>query len=1361
MTPYNPNTKWSLHIASITDLRLLPSPKSHHHRCFPTSADLPRALFIQTADGRSLTLKATKNIELERWFFVLAKMWAFQQLLQRTEEDLAVAAANATAATEAAAAARAGECNSRRESGGATAAAAAGGVGVGGEERVLDSYHQVVHHNHQQRNSNHSNNNKQQQHRQPQYQGNNDKNNYTHLSSASPLPPPPSAHPAPPSSSYTSHLPAHQQSSHLFNNYLQRQQMYFQKDQGEDYQHQQHQYAWHSHQHQQPQSQLYGNNKAWNKRQTAPPVATIVQESLTRYQIPLPVVSAFLPDSLDWPEQQQQLQQQQYQNERDEVADDQGAVVANVGGGAILSIEEEKAARRESGENIHNAYLRRNSLAVVDQYSSPTPLSSAVVVVVASHKNDNTTTTMTTGVGGAGGGGSGTGCDGDLNHITDGSMTRHGREGSWAQEPSCSIPTTEEVHAGSSVTGLGLHPQQQQQPTVVWPAAGTMEPAKVAAIDMWRRNLMSPLARANTVSSFHSDDPDNQVLVPASAAKLYLSRNNSCRPSAVSGLLLGPGLNYCCDANVDEADEEEEEEDPYRHYQQGPISPLDNSRPKLFYEQQQQRESPYQQPRLANDSTSETDNIPLAVVRTIRQNSIGTMDFQNLGPVEVRHYAHDDVHIDDEDEDEDEDETGAHDHAANKMNAYGAVKARRGQLAEVSEPDLLHVQQQQHHPRYSRWQKTQLSSEDESGTNRDSFAAPTNTPDMSRNSYSTFLATNYNNNSDSYLNLQNNCAGHERGGYGVDHDPYHSSGNGYESNKDSASLSDPTLNQHHPRVTAEPNLPHPSSSPSMSSTEFASVPEGGPAPAPTMMPSRQSMAVVPVQVKPAPVVGILKRPSLPGMDTAVLQAAVEASKAMQRQKTTSFQSLPSFSENNNGPIHPSARPSQPLPPSASTPTMNSFGTAHYQGAPFRTAHASGFLPPPPIRPPRRHPIRTSVASDIKFSPSRRNSQDGSIISGFGGNTAANLAGISSPGDTAAATATSPGGGNRKVEKSRSLLSFLTLNTNNSTSNNSKNFCSPKSNTKDSSSPPTPTVSPRRNSLPAVHLLGIGLSMMLATNNNNNNNNGNDSNPATTPPTAEVKKQRRSSILSLHRTLRNTDKTKKQELTAAGPPRSHYEQAEILLRDPSPPQTPAPATKSSTSNRRFSLPATVLSPSSPSSPSNSLSGYNGVGYNNGIKSSSTPSLLLSFPPTATRVGSAASSRPSSAYINAASNRLSASLSSGSLSRANSNASNTNRNIGELNINQYQRQSYPLKLQTMPLIQVDAPAPTPIPEKEKEMEEKENHKGYCRGKFNPDSVANGGGGCGNGYNGRPLTCCSESELIEVLNTNSEEDDGFCYF
>ncbi|KAG0062492.1 hypothetical protein BGZ89_010612, partial [Linnemannia elongata] len=453
-----------------------------------------------------------------------------------------------------------------------------------------------------------------------------------------------------------------------------------------------------------------------------------------------------------------------------------------------------------------------------------------------------------------------------------------------------------------------------------------MEPAKAAAIDMWRRSLMSPLARANTASSLHSEDPDNQALVPASAAKLFMSRNNSRRPSASADneLLLGPGLPFCCEADADEEDEEDYGNDHFEH----------QSRPKWF-QQQQQRET-YQQPRLAMDATSETDDVPLAVVRTIRQNSIGgamplpllSKDIQMMGPspVEIRHCVHDE---EDEEDDDEEDETGAHDHLANKQhNEFIRPRRRRRHHHQqhrhqdqdkVPEPALLRVQ------RYSRWQKTQLSSEDETGTNRDSFAALTNTPDMSRNSYPTFLATNYNNNRESYLNNLNNCAGR-------DCDPYPING-GYEANKES--MSDPALNQHHLRSSAEPNLPRPSSSPFMSTIEFGPGAGGVPR-------ARQSIAAV--QSKPAiPPVGILKRPSLPAMDTATLQAAVEASKAMQqREKTTSFQSYPlplernmtynnlaHYGNNNNSntPVHPFAPlPIPSTPPTMSAPSMTPTGT---------------------------------------------------------------------------------------------------------------------------------------------------------------------------------------------------------------------------------------------------------------------------------------------------------------------------------------------------------------------------------------------------------------------------------------------------
>ncbi|KFH66796.1 hypothetical protein MVEG_07321 [Podila verticillata NRRL 6337] len=81
--PMNPNTKWFINITSVTDIRLLPSSKSF--RCFP-SADGSRALSIRTNDGRHLVLRANKDTELERWYFVLFKIWEFQQQLNKAEE---------------------------------------------------------------------------------------------------------------------------------------------------------------------------------------------------------------------------------------------------------------------------------------------------------------------------------------------------------------------------------------------------------------------------------------------------------------------------------------------------------------------------------------------------------------------------------------------------------------------------------------------------------------------------------------------------------------------------------------------------------------------------------------------------------------------------------------------------------------------------------------------------------------------------------------------------------------------------------------------------------------------------------------------------------------------------------------------------------------------------------------------------------------------------------------------------------------------------------------------------------------------------------------------------------------------------
>ncbi|KAG0078827.1 hypothetical protein BGZ92_001297 [Podila epicladia] len=81
--PMNPNTKWFINISSMTDIKLLPSSKSF--RCFPYS-DGSRALSIRTNDGRHLVLRANKDTELERWYFVLFKIWEFQQQLSKAEE---------------------------------------------------------------------------------------------------------------------------------------------------------------------------------------------------------------------------------------------------------------------------------------------------------------------------------------------------------------------------------------------------------------------------------------------------------------------------------------------------------------------------------------------------------------------------------------------------------------------------------------------------------------------------------------------------------------------------------------------------------------------------------------------------------------------------------------------------------------------------------------------------------------------------------------------------------------------------------------------------------------------------------------------------------------------------------------------------------------------------------------------------------------------------------------------------------------------------------------------------------------------------------------------------------------------------
>ncbi|KAG0370835.1 hypothetical protein BGZ54_003557 [Gamsiella multidivaricata] len=78
----NPNAKWFINLASLTDIRLASISRSY--RCFPYGK-MTKELSIQTNDGRNTVLRASKNVELERWYFILYKIWKYQQQLTKSE----------------------------------------------------------------------------------------------------------------------------------------------------------------------------------------------------------------------------------------------------------------------------------------------------------------------------------------------------------------------------------------------------------------------------------------------------------------------------------------------------------------------------------------------------------------------------------------------------------------------------------------------------------------------------------------------------------------------------------------------------------------------------------------------------------------------------------------------------------------------------------------------------------------------------------------------------------------------------------------------------------------------------------------------------------------------------------------------------------------------------------------------------------------------------------------------------------------------------------------------------------------------------------------------------------------------------
>lgn len=63
----------------MSTIKLLSASKNF--RCFPPYTESPKTLSIQLTDGRTLYLRAKKDLDLERWFFVLSKIWSLQQLI--------------------------------------------------------------------------------------------------------------------------------------------------------------------------------------------------------------------------------------------------------------------------------------------------------------------------------------------------------------------------------------------------------------------------------------------------------------------------------------------------------------------------------------------------------------------------------------------------------------------------------------------------------------------------------------------------------------------------------------------------------------------------------------------------------------------------------------------------------------------------------------------------------------------------------------------------------------------------------------------------------------------------------------------------------------------------------------------------------------------------------------------------------------------------------------------------------------------------------------------------------------------------------------------------------------------------------
>ncbi|KAF9940174.1 hypothetical protein BGZ67_008215 [Mortierella alpina] len=752
--PYNPNTKWFLNLSSITDIRLLPSSRTY--RCFPYT-DTSRSLVIQTADGRTLTLRAKKDLELERWYFVLAKIWSYQQLLLHPE------------AREAA-------------------------IGLGKDEdpdqpqsqHLQQQHQQLLHHTihpqHQhgvQHGQNHHHHHSPNHHRSH--------HNHRHR------------HHAPTAASL---LPAHQQSLHLYSKYLQRQQ----------YQHDPQEYQPAQPRSPQQQQQSQRHARTLHQQQQSPPPHTIskARESFLRYQLPLPRVSAFLPQGFDWALQRH--------DEDDEDDEDDG--------------EEDDEDEDDDEEDNIRVFLK-------------TSFQDSPHISGDSKMNHHPGSS-------------------NANDIKNESIAR--QNGSWSQERD-SVPTTDLLNSSISSPGIFLN-----QP-IVWPAAGTMAPAKAAAIDMWRRSLLSPLLMDEASSLLSDDDDSDDDSGPHHA--LHRGQMPELNTTITGDL----SHDFAVRDQLNNTDE------------RGPISPQSAqgrsrwfshkehyTRPHLALEdcltsssssasssgdhqcgpfvpahrrQFQASQQPYLQP-----SGHIEDNMLPGMVHHNRHISLGGLEIVTSG-------------------------LGIHPHEQPQQHNVRRIAV--DEEDDVPAPEPLHTMRFQ-----QRWQKTQLSSDDETGTNRDSLMAFANTADLNRSSFGTFP------NRDSSLNL--------------------SSSNHLLSADPSASSKKVPLP---PAISAATTRPPPSK-----------------------------------QAKKGLLTGILKRPSLPDLGSAVLAAAVAglggAFSSETKKRTATF-----VTESTVVP-QPQQWTASPSTPSSSQPGSTHHLPLYDPSYVFPVPHTETILPAPVLTSGHRH-----------------------------------------------------------------------------------------------------------------------------------------------------------------------------------------------------------------------------------------------------------------------------------------------------------------------------------------------------------------------------------------------------------------------